>query len=308
MPRLRWTRWRGFTLIELLVVIAIIAILIALLVPAVQKVREAAARAQCQNNLKQITLATIGLADANARQLPPSIGLYPNRKQGNNNGNGGVFFFILPFVEQNAAFQKSLGTGDGRNGAGNTTFSCWNAQGVAVPIYLCPSDPTAPEGDNLSKTSYAYNGQVFRMNFVGGWGLGTTRYPASIADGTSNTLFFTEREVTSYGATIWAPDEGFNFWVDWGPSVYSSEGGEQAASTGPVNSMFIVQPKQGCQNHGQGRPGGCGDGNKANTPHTGGIHAGMGDGSVRFVSSSVSGATWWAAITINAGDILGNDW
>src|SRR5262245_32885842 len=126
-----WRRDRGFTLIELLVVIAIIAILIGLLVPAVQKVREAAARTQCQNNLKQICLATISCADTMRGQLPPGLGLYPSRNFSANNGNGGVLFHILPYIEQGNAYKASLWDGDDRNGF-LPTYSLWSAQNVNV--------------------------------------------------------------------------------------------------------------------------------------------------------------------------------
>src|SRR5881394_2320113 len=100
-------RPRGFTLIELLVVIAIIAILIGLLLPAVQKVREAAARLQCQNNLKQISLGIVNSADTNSGKLPPSVGLYPSSTAAAGNGDGGMFLHILPYIEQDALYKAS---------------------------------------------------------------------------------------------------------------------------------------------------------------------------------------------------------
>ena len=302
MPFIRLLRrWRGFTLIELLVVIAIIAILIGLLLPAVQKVREAAARMQCGNNVKQISLATVNCADTHAGLIPPAIGTYPSQKVSPNNGQGGVLFHILPYIEGGNLYNACLGT-DGRN-ANNPTYSAWNANNFANPkTFACPSDPTQP-GTWGTKTmsSYGYNGNVFTVAYDWGWG-STHRFPAYISDGTSQTIFFTDKEVTNFGNTGWTPDSGVNAWVDWGPSINSAEAGQ---ATG-VASIFVQSPRLGCP--GSGGSGGCGDGNRASSPHTGGINVGLGDGSVRFVGQGVSPTTWWFALTPNGGDVLGSDW
>jgi prepilin-type N-terminal cleavage/methylation domain-containing protein len=313
---------RAFTLVELLVVIAIIGILIGLLLPAVQKIREAAARIQCSNNLKQIVLAAQNCADTHEGILPPGLGLYPNRVGSARNGEGGFFMHILPYVEQDNLYNLTYDNynpvtqpnADWRNAKSDwsgalPTYTQWNGglQQAKVKTYFCPSDPTQDGGWAKSNTSYAYNGNVFGISYQWGWGMGTVRFPSYIQDGVSNTIFITEKEVLSFGASYWTPDVGQNYWPDWGPAIASIEGGE---STGPA-AIFITRPLQNCINNptlGNNGVGGCGFGDRANSPHTGGINAALGDGSVRFVNSAMSWQTWWAALTPNAGDLLGNDW
>src|SRR5205814_180577 len=141
---------QAFTLIELLVVIAIIAILIALLVPAVQKVREAAARTQCTNNMKQMALAMHAYQDA-TKMLPPSM-------QYDGQCWGGFFYNLLPYIEQNSLYRNMKGTGAmWNNGTYYTT-------GGIVNVYMCPSDATINNGLNgagWAATSYAPNYLMF---------------------------------------------------------------------------------------------------------------------------------------------------
>jgi prepilin-type N-terminal cleavage/methylation domain-containing protein/prepilin-type processing-associated H-X9-DG protein len=287
LPRL----YRGFTLIELLVVIAIISILIAMLLPAIQKVREAAARLQCSNNLKQISLATVHCADTHAGDLPPSYGLYPTLKQSPGNGDGGLFLFILPFIEQDNLYQAAYvavgDNNDNRNGL-NPTYSQWTPaiEQARIKTYICPSDRTNTDNSG-ALTSYAHNGQLFHQTF---WNASYDRYPASIPDGTSNTIMYTEKLARcAYGS------HRSNYWPDWGPLIASDQYGNPVG----VASIFQMNPV--------GNPANC-NGEIASSPHTGGINVAMCDGSARFVNRGMSPITWWMALTPNQGEILPSDW
>jgi prepilin-type N-terminal cleavage/methylation domain-containing protein len=162
-------RSRGFTLIELLAVIALVAVLIGLLLPAVQKVREAAARIQSINNLRQMNVGAHSAAGCANDQMPPSVGLY------NGASNYGTFFYHpLPHVEQENVYR--LGTGGRFN---------------PIKLYTAPSDPTADR--SASHITFASNWTVF--------GNTGANLRWSFADGTSNTVILMERNARTVNPT-----------------------------------------------------------------------------------------------------------
>jgi prepilin-type N-terminal cleavage/methylation domain-containing protein len=313
-----FARWRGFTLIELLVVIAIIAVLIGLLVPAVQKVREAANRTQCGNNIKQMSLAVVSCADAHRTNLPPAIGTYPQPNLGPCPVNqqaawGGMMYHILPYIEQQPLYNSTqcpgcMGYSVESPGLGGTMQA-------VIPIYLCPSDPTHNNGQGYggwaSVGSYVYNGMLFQADWNG-----YSRFPASIPDGTSNTAFFTETYAGGNGYLTGAGYSGDQnlWWWDYNtfmtpPSANGDCGGLNFF--GLAYLPLIQPPLNYCATNVVSWTWGgsvsvcmC----RAVSPHTGGIQVGMGDGSVRFVSQGISPTTWFAACTPAGSDILGADW
>jgi prepilin-type N-terminal cleavage/methylation domain-containing protein len=265
----------GISLIEVLVVLAILAILVGLLWMAVPRVRQAAARTQCQNNLRQICLATINCADTNRSRLPPLAGPYPN-----NQSQGTVFFHILPYIEQNNIYQTA---GDGKG-----SYSVWTANtfGKVIQVYVCPDDKSGPENGLykgwLATGSYAGNGLLFG-NPAGQNLNGTSRYPASITDGTSNTIMFAERyQMCNETPCAW----GYAGDYTWAPVfAFYSEGKFQTRPTQAECNPALAQSR-----------------------HDVGINVCMADGSGRAVPSTVSPETWWHACTPSAGDLLGGDW
>jgi prepilin-type N-terminal cleavage/methylation domain-containing protein/prepilin-type processing-associated H-X9-DG protein len=309
----RVVRRNGFTLIELLVVIAIIAVLIALLLPAVQQAREAARRAQCQNQLKQWTLAAHNHADVNKGKFPLAAIPWSGVVAEDGRTYHRITWHVLlwPYIEQAPLYSKY--------DLKQPFYVAGNIDTLRIPIslYSCPSDvsgPTQNQGDaywrvmgnyvaNLGNThlhqdafdQQLFKGAPFGVNHV--YGL------SDLTDGTSNTLCFSEILVASPGGLDdnrgdILNDEGSpGFMTITTPNSSSPDQCRQCkpSSTDPTSSDFRTIPCSvvGGNTQVQIAP---------RSRHTGGVQVSMCDGSVRFVSNSIAQSVWAAAGTGRGGE------
>jgi prepilin-type N-terminal cleavage/methylation domain-containing protein len=321
----------GFTIVELLVVIAIIGILIALLLPAVQAAREAARRAQCMNNLKQLGLAALQFHDV-YRHLPPGIGYYPTASHG---VFGTSFFHLLPYLEEGNLFDRSLGNVSFPPPVGPTTVHYPgnnNVYSETAPAFLCPSDPGVEPGGGVTVDGVTWGASCYASSALAfaEYDLttdpptsdpqGKVRITNDFADGTSHTILHAEKYARCTNTDMAPPfRDGGNAWAfatsavfPWQPPPMQFPGKAllpgfaipALASRGAPNvigpeSIFQVTPEPSLGN--------C-DPTRASTAHVSGIQVGLADGSVRNLSPSMSGDTWWAAVTPSGGELQGADW
>jgi prepilin-type N-terminal cleavage/methylation domain-containing protein/prepilin-type processing-associated H-X9-DG protein len=295
----------AFTLIELLVVIAIIAILIGLLLPAVQKVREAAARAKCINNLKQLGVAM--------HNYHLTIGALPNG--GSYEFSGTWMLLILPYIEQDAL--AKLYPNWGNSGSNNRDIP------NQVAICTCPSDTVVkPAGQTYNGASYhnyaanfgntavadpngaapmytltTYNG----LTFAGApFGYNKSQPLTSITDGTSNTLMLAE-VVQGQRQDV----RGFTWWGD---------GGTFETSLRPNDSNPDLVTHSYCDGNLPNPPANCTGMNDpsgypirafaARSRHINGVNVAFCDGSCKFIVNSVSTTIWQALGTSQGGELL----
>jgi prepilin-type N-terminal cleavage/methylation domain-containing protein len=282
----------GFTLIELLVVISIIAILIGLLLPAIQKVRDAAARASCQNNMHQLVVSVHDYASFYNERLPPAEAAL-NGPQGGYEGS--FHFTILPFVEQDPLFKAGM-TSPGATWdavAGSSTV-----RQQKIKLYICPADFTISgdgfptnRGQDWAATSYGANYRLFGTNWSGNARLSQFTL-ANIPDGASNTVMFAEKfgGCTSDNGALWAYP---------GPA-YASQycaliGNSSGYASWNQPPQFGIKQTQ------------C-DFGRAQANHTSTCTIAMADGSVRSLNFGVGQASWQIAIVPDSGQPLGSDW
>ncbi|EDL58448.1 DUF1559 domain-containing protein [Gimesia maris] len=328
----------GFTLIELLVVIAIIAILIALLLPAVQQARESARRSTCKNQLKQIVLAIHNYHDTHS-MFP--AGYYTRANPGStisgleNRATG--FVMLLPFLDQASLYNLynfDIGTGGGpdQSGGGQTDTQTAFLNQTKLPIYQCPSANTRllnlklnPRDGHLDSSdsgssfasSYAFSsGNKYGTGNGQFWGIyfGTSNSAAAgimtpnsatrfrdVEDGASMTFIVGEAEHNDLKTDYSGSTAIDNSDVVSRRHAFWTEGMHHS-----VRSTFMppYQSIEECVI--SFAPGAWRDCTYSfGSPHQGGLHMGMADGAVRFVSENINLSTWRYLGSMGDGEVLG---
>jgi prepilin-type N-terminal cleavage/methylation domain-containing protein len=304
MRRLLSRRWRGFTLIELLVVIAIIAVLVGMLLPAVQKVREAAARSTCQNHLKQLGVAIHNYASTYQDKTVPGMAPYMSI---NTYPGGGWHWHLMPYIEQDnipknliaANMYYSWGSGGSVNGQSTSS---------AVKLYRCPSDPT-PSGDGARSnnaggwpvTSYFRNYLMFDNTTMtsGGHGWTVSKYTiGNIPDGSSNTVGVVERYADLNPPNNYSGSQYSGLYTHHGQDRYHWGYHQWAPVYGQWSTgapQFGVNPREAAYY-------------LPNSGHKAVVQVTMMDGAVKGVNAGITATTWSYAITPDDGNPLPANW